>query len=55
LRWGTVIGTIWSSNRPASTAAMARRWLSFANWSWRSRETPQRSATFSAVSPIEYG
>ena len=26
-----------------------------ANASWRSRQTPQRSATFSAVSPIEYG
>ena len=26
-----------------------------ANRSWSSRETPQRSTTFSAVSPIEYG
>ena len=52
---GTEIGTIWSANRPASMAATARCWLSSANASWRSRLTPQRSATFSAVSPIEYG
>ena len=55
LRAGTSTGTIWSSNRPASIAATARCWLSSANASWRSRLTPQRSATFSAVSPIEYG
>ena len=53
--WGIVTGTSWSSKRPASTAAAVRRWLSRANASWRSREMPQRSATFSAVSPIEYG
>ena len=55
LRCGTSTGTIWSSKRPASMAAMARCWLSSANASWRSRLTPHRSATFSAVSPIEYG
>ena len=36
-RCGTAIGTIWSSNRPASMAATARCWLSSANASWRSR------------------
>jgi len=51
----SLTGTIWSSKRPASMAATARCWLSRANASCRSRLTFQRSATFSAVSPIEYG
>ena len=54
-RPATSTGTIWSSKRPASIAATARCWLSSANASCRSRLTPHRSATFSAVSPIEYG
>ena len=54
-RCGTGIGTIWESNRPASMAAIARRCDSSAKASCRSRLTFQRSATFSAVSPIEYG
>ena len=53
--WGTSTGTICQSNRPASIAATALRCDSSANASWRSRSTDQRSATFSAVSPIEYG
>ena len=36
-RWGTVIGTIWPSNRPASIAATAFCWDASANASWRSR------------------
>ena len=49
----TVIGTICSSNRPASIAATAFRWLASPNASCRSRETFHCSATFSPVSPIE--
>ena len=52
----TSTGTIWSSKRPASIAATrallaleGEGVLAFA------ADTPQRSATFSAVSPIEYG
>jgi hypothetical protein len=52
---GTVIGTIWPSNRPASIAATALCWEARAKVSCRSRSTDQRSATLSAVSPIEYG
>ncbi len=52
---GTSIGTTSSAKRPAPCAA-AQRWCeASANRSWSSRETPQRSTTFSAVSPIEYG
>ena len=50
---GTSTVTISSSKRPASAAATARRCDSSANASWSSRETSYRSATFSAVSPIE--
>ena len=52
---GTGIGTIWPSKRPPSIAATALRCDSRAKASCRSRSTDQRSATFSAVSPIEYG
>ena len=55
LRPATLTGTSWSANRPASIAAAARRWLSSANASWRSRETVHWSATHSAVSPSEIG
>ena len=48
----TSTGTIWSSKRPSSWAAAARRCDSTANWSWRSREMPWRSETFSAVMPM---
>ena len=56
---GTVTGTIWSSNRPPSIAAIARWWDRRAKASCRARVTsccsPYRSTTFSAVSPIENG
>jgi len=55
LFWGIGIGTIWSSKRPPSIAAIAFCCDARANASWASRSTDQRSATFSAVSPIEYG
>ena len=45
--------TISSSNLPASDAAAQRRCDSRANASWSSRDTSQRSATFSPVSPID--
>ena len=48
-------GTISSPNRPASRAWAARWWLRSANSSCRSRLTPYRSATFSAVSPRGIG
>ena len=50
-----VTGTVSASNRPASRAAAASRWLRSAHWSWRSRVTPYLSATFSAVSPSVIG
>ena len=46
-------GTSSSSKRPASAAAAQRRCDSSANASCSSRETLQRSATFSPVSPID--
>ena len=52
---GTVTGTSWSAKRPDSMAATARCCETSAKASWSSRLTVQRSATFSAVSPIEYG
>ncbi len=55
LRPGTLTGTSWASNRPASIAATARRWLSSANASCRSRWMDHCSATRSAVSPREMG
>ena len=55
LRPATVTGTSWPSNRPASMAATARRWLSSAKASWRSRDTVHCSATHSAVSPSVIG
>ena len=45
-------GTSSSAKRPAASAAAQRRWLSSANASWSARLTPQRSATFSPVSPM---
>ena len=42
-----------SVKRPAASAAAHRCCDSSANASWSSRETPQRSATFSPVSPID--
>ena len=53
LRCGIGTGTSWPSKRPPSIAATARRWLSAAKASWRSRVTCQSSATHSAVSPSE--
>ena len=47
-----VTGVISRSKKPAAWAATARSWLSFANASWSSRLTLNRSATFSAVMPI---
>ena len=44
-----------SSKRPASAAAAQRCCDWNANASWSSREMPQRSATFSPVSPIDSG
>jgi len=55
LRCGTEMGTSWSRYRPSESAAAALRWLSRAKASWSARPTPSRSATFSPVSPIEYG
>ena len=55
LRPGTLTATSWPAKRPASMAAPARRWLSAANASCRSRETAHWSATRSAVSPSEIG
>ncbi len=52
---GTGTGTSCEAKRPSSMAAAARRWLSSANASCRSRETACRSATRSAVSPSEMG
>ena len=42
-----------TAKRPASAAAAQRRCERSANASWPSRETCQRSATFSPVSPID--
>ena len=55
LRPATLTGTSWPSKRPPSIAATARRWLSSANASCRSRETVHSSATHSAVSPSVIG
>ncbi len=41
-----------SANRPASCAAAQLRCERSAKASWSSREMPQRSATFSPVSPM---
>ena len=49
----TSTGTSSASNRPASCAAAARRWLSAAKASWSARPTWCRSATSSAVMPME--
>ena len=46
-------GTSSSAKRPASCASAQRRWERSANASWSSRDTLQRSATFSPVSPID--
>ena len=48
-------GTSSSAKRPAASAAAQRCCESNANASWSSREIPQRSATFSPVSPIASG
>ncbi len=47
-----VTGAISASNRPASCAATAFRWLSSANASWSSRLTPALIATRSAWVPM---
>ncbi len=49
---GTVTGTISGSKCPDSTAATARVWEMSAHSSCASLDTPQRSATFSAVMPM---
>ena len=49
----TSIGTVSSSNRPASIAATARWWLRRANSSCSPRDTPDSRAWFSATSPVE--
>ena len=54
-RTSSPAGTSSSSNRPASAAAAQRCCERSANASWSARETPQRSATFSPVSPIALG
>ncbi len=46
---GVVIGVISRSQKPRSSEAVARCWLSAANSSISSRVTPSNSATFSAV------
>jgi hypothetical protein len=46
------IGTISPARRPSLRAAAALRWLSIANSSCAVRVICQRSATFSAVSPM---
>ncbi len=46
-------GTSWAANRPSASASAQRCWERSANASWSSRDTPQRSATFSPVSPID--
>src|SRR5439155_3723737 len=50
---GTVTGTISLSKWPSATASTARVWEISAHSSCASRLTLQRSATFSAVIPIE--
>jgi hypothetical protein len=52
-RCGTSTGTISPAKCPAAMAAAARCWLASANASWSSRDTPNSSATISAVSPRE--
>ena len=52
---GVSIGTTSSAKRPAACASAQRRWEVSANASCSLALTPQRSTTFSAVSPIEYG
>jgi hypothetical protein len=49
---GVSTGTISLSKWPESRASTARFWDTTAHSSWASRETWQRSATFSAVSPM---
>ena len=49
---GTCTGRISALNLPASIAAMAFRWLSYANASWSARVTPAFSAVYSAYSPM---
>ena len=49
----TSIGTVSSSNRPASSAATARWWLRRANSSCSPRDTLDSRAWFSATSPVE--
>ena len=49
---GTVTATISLSKWPEACASTARFWEMTAHSSWASRETLQRSATFSAVRPI---
>ena len=46
------MGTICEVNRPASMAAMARRWRATACQSWACREMLKRCAIFSAVMPM---
>jgi hypothetical protein len=52
LRVGTLTGTISWASVPLEVARAVLRWLESAKASWSARETPRRSATFSAVSPI---
>jgi hypothetical protein len=47
-----VTGASSASNRPSSIAATACRWLSSANASWSSRDTPSLIATRSACVPM---